>query len=86
MSFRKGRHIILKKCVTAMNFFNNNRRCTNDCHNNKPADSCCTICPPGEKGPIGELGPAGNTSALGITPLAGGTRSVSAHLTIIQIQ
>lgn len=30
--------------------------------------------------------PAGNSTALGITPLAGGTRPVSAHLTIIQIQ
>ncbi len=30
--------------------------------------------------------PAGNPAALGITPLAGGTRSVSAHLTILQIQ
>ncbi len=30
--------------------------------------------------------PAGNAAALGITPLAGGTRPVSAHLTIIQIQ
>ena len=30
--------------------------------------------------------PAGNASALTITPLAGGTRSVSAHLVIIQLQ
>ena len=30
--------------------------------------------------------PAGNVTALGITPLAGGTRAVSAHLMIIQIQ
>jgi hypothetical protein len=30
--------------------------------------------------------PAGNTPALTITPLAGGTRSVSAHLTIKEIQ
>lgn len=30
--------------------------------------------------------PAGNAAALGITPLAGGTRPVSAHLVIIQIQ
>ena len=29
--------------------------------------------------------PAGNTTALTITPLAGGTKPVSAHLTIIQI-
>ena len=29
--------------------------------------------------------PAGNATALTITPLAGGTRPVSAHLTIIQI-
>lgn len=29
--------------------------------------------------------PAGNAAALTITPLAGGTRSVSAHLTILQI-
>lgn len=29
--------------------------------------------------------PTGNSTALTITPLAGGTRSVSAHLTIIQI-
>jgi len=29
--------------------------------------------------------PAGNTTALTITPLAGGTRPVSAHLTITQI-
>ena len=29
--------------------------------------------------------PAGNASALTITPLAGGTNSVSAHLVIIQI-
>lgn len=30
--------------------------------------------------------PAGEAAALTITPLAGGTRSVSAHLTILQIQ
>ncbi len=30
--------------------------------------------------------PIGNAAALTITPLAGGTRPVSAHLTIIQIQ
>lgn len=30
--------------------------------------------------------PAGNAAALTITPLAGGTRPVSAHLTIIQIR
>lgn len=30
--------------------------------------------------------PAGNAAALGITPLAGGTRPVSAHLVIVQIQ
>jgi len=30
--------------------------------------------------------PAGNPTALGITPLAGGTRPVSAHLVIILIQ
>ena len=30
--------------------------------------------------------PAGNSTALTITPLAGGTRPVSAHLTITQIQ
>ena len=30
--------------------------------------------------------PAGNTEALTITPLAGGTRPVSAHLVITQIQ
>jgi hypothetical protein len=30
--------------------------------------------------------PAGNSTALTITPLAGGTRSVSAHLVITQIQ
>jgi hypothetical protein len=30
--------------------------------------------------------PAGNSTALTITPLAGGTRSVSAHLVIIQIE
>lgn len=30
--------------------------------------------------------PAGSAAALGITPLAGGTRPVSAHLVIIQIQ
>ncbi len=30
--------------------------------------------------------PAGNAAALGITPLAGGTRPVSAHLLITQIQ
>jgi len=29
--------------------------------------------------------PAGNAAALTITPLAGGTRPVSAHLTIIQL-
>ena len=29
--------------------------------------------------------PSGSTTALTITPLAGGTRPVSAHLTIIQI-
>ncbi len=30
--------------------------------------------------------PAGNAAALGITPVTGGSRSVSAHLVIIQIQ
>ena len=30
--------------------------------------------------------PAGNATALTITPLAGGTRPVSAHLVIIQLQ
>jgi len=30
--------------------------------------------------------PAGNASALTITPLAGGTRPVSAHLVITQLQ
>ena len=30
--------------------------------------------------------PAGNTAALGITPLAGGKRPVSAHLVIAQLQ
>ena len=30
--------------------------------------------------------PAGNAAALTITPLAGGTRPVSAHLVIIQLQ
>lgn len=30
--------------------------------------------------------PAGNAAALTITPLAGGTRPMSAHLVIIQIQ
>ena len=30
--------------------------------------------------------PAGNAAALTITPLAGGTRPVSAHLVIMQIQ
>lgn len=30
--------------------------------------------------------PTGNTAALTVTPLAGGTRPVSAHLTIIQLQ
>lgn len=30
--------------------------------------------------------PAGNATALGITPLAGGTRANSAHLVILQIQ
>nr|WP_316613530.1 hypothetical protein [uncultured Ruminococcus sp.] len=30
--------------------------------------------------------PAGNAAALTITPPAGGTRPVSAHLTILQIQ
>jgi hypothetical protein len=30
--------------------------------------------------------PAGNSTALTITPLAGGTRPVSAHLVITQIQ
>lgn len=30
--------------------------------------------------------PAGNATALGITPIAGGTRAISAHLVIIQIQ
>jgi len=29
--------------------------------------------------------PAGNTAALTVTPLAGGTRPVSAHLLITQI-
>jgi hypothetical protein len=29
--------------------------------------------------------PAGNSTALTITPLAGGTRSVSAHLVILQV-
>ena len=30
--------------------------------------------------------PTGNVAALTVTPLAGGTRPVSAHLTIIQLQ
>ena len=30
--------------------------------------------------------PAGNAAALTITPLAGGTRPVSAHLVITQLQ
>ncbi len=30
--------------------------------------------------------PAGNAAALTITPLAGGTRAVSAHLVIVQLQ
>lgn len=30
--------------------------------------------------------PAGNAAALTITPLAGGTRPVSAHLVIVQLQ
>ena len=30
--------------------------------------------------------PAGNSAALAITPLAGGTRPVSAHLVITQLQ
>ncbi len=30
--------------------------------------------------------PSGNSTALTITPLAGGTRSVSAHLMILRIQ
>jgi len=29
--------------------------------------------------------PSGNVTALTITPLAGGTRPISAHLTILQI-
>ena len=56
---------------------------------------CCMNCPlgprgpqgyPGPQGPTGETGPAGNAAALTITPLAGGTRPVSAHLVITQIQ
>lgn len=39
----------------------------------------------GPQGPAGEPGPAGNAAALTITPLAGGMRPVSAHLTIIQL-
>lgn len=39
----------------------------------------------GEVGPTGPQGPAGNAAALTITPLAGGTRPVSAHLVITQI-
>jgi hypothetical protein len=30
--------------------------------------------------------PAGNSNALTITPLAGGTRPVSAHLSIVRLQ
>jgi len=30
--------------------------------------------------------PAGNAAALTVTPVAGGTRSVSAHLLIVQLQ
>jgi hypothetical protein len=30
--------------------------------------------------------PAGNSTALTITPLAGGTHAVSAHLTILRVQ
>ncbi len=54
----------------------------------------------GPQGPVGETGPAGsvlgyadfyalmppdNAAALTITPLAGGTLPVSAHLVIMQI-
>ena len=41
--------------------------------------------PAGPRGPIGPQGPAGNAAALTVTPLAGGTRPVSAHLVITQI-
>lgn len=45
----------------------------------------CLNCPPSPPGPQGVPGPSGNASALTITPVAGGTRPVSAHLVITKI-
>jgi len=62
--------------------------CRDDCPSKNRSDgkcpySCCVKCP---LGPVGPRGPAGNAAALTITPLAGGTRPISAHLVITQIQ
>ena len=79
-------------------FMNNNGNSSyayNSCNqyhqnNCNPPDPVCNICPPGPQGPVGETvltvqNPAGNASAITITPLAGGTRAVSAHLIITRI-
>ena len=75
----------------------NKNDCNCDC-NRKDCCPDCRKCPPGPPGPpgsrgpqgpageTGPVGPAGNATALTITPLAGGTRPVSAHLIIAQIQ
>jgi len=78
-------------CNNCQNGYQND--CPNHCNDRPPCcndrDDChdkdknpCVVCPPGPEGP---QGPAGDTSALSITPLAGGTRPVSAHLVITQI-
>lgn len=70
---------------------NDTRGCDCNCQNDPCSDENsrdCLICPPGPQGPAdvaGAVGPVGNSAALTITPLAGGTRPVSAHLVITQI-
>ena len=53
-------------------------------YNNQPYLNCLQRCQCNYS--PGPMGPAGNAAALTITPLAGGTRPVSAHLVITQIQ
>ena len=61
-----------------------------NCKEEKREDECkknkCNIIPCiGPTGPTSPTGPAGPATALTITPLAGETRSVSAHLVITQL-
>lgn len=67
-------------------FYNNCNGCPGSCYPfncYKEKCNCSQVCP---QGPIGPAGPAGNVTALTITPLAGGTRPVSAHLVILGIE